>query len=71
MLRDLLTPKYERYLSVGSVVDAVNSTRPTAVNSFDILIVASRLIIRTFYEQMRMRNVPVFHGTDRGFALEC
>jgi len=33
--------------------------------------VASRMIVRPFYKQMRVRSVPVFHGLDRGFALEC
>jgi hypothetical protein len=32
--------------------------------------VASRMIVRAFYKQMRMRSVPVFHGPHRGFALE-
>jgi filamentous hemagglutinin len=34
------------------------------------LSVASRMIVRSFYKQMRMRSVPVFHGPHRGFALE-
>ncbi len=34
------------------------------------LDVASRMIVRAFYKQMRMRSVPVFHGPHRGFALE-
>ena len=34
------------------------------------LDVASRMIIRTFYKQMSMRSVPVFHGPHWGFALE-
>jgi predicted HTH transcriptional regulator len=32
--------------------------------------VASRMIVRPFYKQMRMRSVPVFHGPHRSFALE-
>ena len=35
------------------------------------LRVASRMIVRPFYKQMRVRSVPVFHGPHRGFALEC
>ena len=33
--------------------------------------VASRMIVRTLYKQMRMRSVPVFHGPHRGFTIEC
>jgi len=39
-------------------------------DAFPSLIVASRMIVRAFYKQMRMRSVPVFHGPHRGFALE-
>ena len=35
-----------------------------------LLLVASRMIVRAFYKQMRMRSVPVFHGPHRGLALE-
>ena len=41
----------------------------TALTSLS-LVVASRMIVRTFYKQMRMRSVPVFHGPHWGFALE-
>jgi hypothetical protein len=33
-------------------------------------IVASRMIVRPFYKQMRMRSVPVFHGPHRCFAFK-
>jgi lipid A ethanolaminephosphotransferase len=32
--------------------------------------VASRMIVRPFYKQMRMRSVPVFHGPHRCFAFK-
>jgi|688.fasta_scaffold326579_2 type I restriction enzyme M protein len=31
---------------------------------------ASRMIVRPFYKQMRMRSVPVFHGPHRCFAFK-
>jgi hypothetical protein len=58
------------YATKGSeVIDVVADmhSHPLCV----MLNVASRMIIRPFYKQMRMRSVPVFHGPHRGFALEC
>jgi len=35
------------------------------------VLVASRMIVRPFYKQMRMRSVPVFHRPHWRFAFEC
>lgn len=48
---------------------AAKSHNPTR-SCHRALHVASRMIVRTFYKQMRMRSVPVFHGPHWGFALE-
>jgi len=46
------------------------SSIETLTTAQTLLVVASRMIIRTFYKQMSMRSVPVFHGPHWGFALE-
>ena len=66
--------------SVASAIDSTANNQHIAANYKEAtsnavlsqlrLGVASRMIVRPFYKQMRMRSVPVFHGPHWGFALE-
>jgi len=65
------------------VIDWLNAQAPatlfiTSINLAELLAgvetmplgVASRMIVRTFHEQMWMGGVPVFHGPHGSIALE-
>ena len=59
------------FCNSSSYGSAARTARPRNTDMAVALTVASRMIVRTFDKQMRMRSVPVFHGPHRGFALEC
>jgi filamentous hemagglutinin family protein len=63
------------YVRAAGAVDSASKVsivgRNTVfANTSTLIGVASRMIVRPFYKQMRMRSVPVFHGPHRCFAFE-